>query len=133
MSSVRFEECADTTFGPRMVTVAALSWTAIVAASLMELIIAPARFANWQFLLTVAAIALGVAAVTAIVYWLSLPYGWVITTVAVAVTVAVTQFVMSAPLMLAYLPVLAAPLAAGLVAAAFWLPPMRRYLQHKPR
>lgn len=71
MSSVRFEECADTTFGPRMVTVAALSWTAIVAASLMELIIAPARFAAWQFLLAVVAIALGVAAVAAIVYWLS--------------------------------------------------------------
>ncbi|MBD8021240.1 hypothetical protein [Brevibacterium gallinarum] len=129
--SVRFAECEDPTFAPRMVTVAALGWTAIVIGWFTEITVMPGYFMDWRTVVIPALVALGVAALAAIVYWLSLPYGWIITTVAVAITVAVSIFAVALPAFA--FPVVAAPVAAVLVAAVLWLPPIRRYLQHKPR
>lgn len=129
--SVRFAECEDPTFAPRMVTVAALGWTAIVVGWLVEIAVMPYYLMRWQTVVIPALAALGVAALAAIVYWLSLPYGWAITTLAVSFTVVAAFFAISFTAFV--IPVVAGPLAAVLVAAVLWLPPMRRYLQHKPR
>ena len=128
MTSAPFLECTDTAFRRRMLSVLLIAGLCTAASFAAEAVFYGfIHVLTLEFWLAVTGVSAAVGALAAVAYWLSVPYGWGVASIAVSVVVAVSTAALGSPILFV-ISLGAAPLAGVICFGLLHLPPARRLL-----